>query len=139
MISALSTEVAMRNRLKKMAASLAAGPFAEPLMGLTMVMVGVALALPTETFLISAYGTMGLIAPEPAWALVFAIVGMAQMTAALLEVRHARLASAMLGGVLWVIWTAATLHSGYRGVLWAIGIAMVLGQALAYLRAKAMA
>ena len=128
----------MRARLQKMARSLAAGPFAEPVMGLTMVMIGVALILPTQTFALTAYGTMSQIASEPAWALIFLVSGAAQMTAALLEVRRARLATSVVGGVLWVIWTAATPHSGYRGVLWAGGIAMILGQALAFLRAKAM-
>lgn len=125
----------MRSRLQKMLRGIAAGPFAEPVMGLTMFMVGLALALPTDTFERSSFRTMGELAQEWEWAVVFVTVGTAQLTAALLEVKAARLATSMIGGALWTVWTAATLHSG---VLWAFGISMVLGQALAYLRAKAI-
>jgi hypothetical protein len=129
----------MRSRLHKMLRGLAAGPFAEPVMGLTAFMVGIALALPNDTFSRSSFNTMAALAAEWGWAIIFVTAGAGQLTAALLEVKGARLATSMVGGTLWMVWTAATLHSGFGGVLWAFGVAMVLGQALAYLRAKALA
>lgn len=119
----------------RMKTSIAAGPFAEPVMGLTMVMIGVALALPGETFERRSFATMAHLAPELVWAAVFILLGGAQIVGALLVLRQWRLLSCMASGALWVLWTASTLHAGFGGVLWAIGIAMTTGQAVAYLRA----
>ena len=117
--------------------SIAAGPFAEPVMGFLMFMIGVALALPADTFSMSSYWMLSLIAPETLWSGIFIVVGAAQIFAALLNNTLARVLSCMTGGFVWMVWTAATLHSGFRGILWAIGFAMIVGQGLGYLRAKA--
>lgn len=127
----------MRKRLNKMATSIAAGPFAEPVMGLTALMVGLALAMPGATFAFSAYDTLAAIAPERVWAALFIVIGASQIVAALLEAATARILTAMASGALWTVWTIATMHSGFRGVLWAIGASMVVGQGIAYLRTKA--
>lgn len=115
--------------------NIAAGPFAEPVMGFTMLMVGFALLLPHHTFSWQAYRFLELVAPEEVWGVLMFGLGGIQMAAGLLEHRTARLISCMVCGVIWVFWTCATYYSGPKGVLWAFGVSMVVGQGLAYLRA----
>lgn len=122
--------------LRRIARNLAAGPFAEPLMGLTIAMVGLAFMMPPQTFQIrTSFAVLSVVAREEVWGAVMIAMGVTQILAALLEHRFARLSSCMAGGAFWMFWTSATFYSASAGVLWAFGIAMIVGQGLAYLRA----
>jgi hypothetical protein len=121
--------------IRKLAKGLAAGPFAEPVMGFTMFMVGVALMLPAHTFDLNSYAMLAMIASEEVWGAIMIVLGAFQIWAGLAERRTERLAACMSSGALWVFWTTGTYISGSQGTLWAIGIAMIVGQGLAYLRA----
>ena len=121
-----------------MARNLAVGPLGEPLMGLVMFMIGLALVLPHSTFAMANFQTMAMLSDEDHWAAAMILIGATQMLSALGEWRIGRIVSTVIAGSVWMTWTVASLHSGSRGVMWAVGTAMVLGQALAYLRVKSL-
>lgn len=125
------------NQMRRVLRDEDTGPLAI-LLGLYMLIWGVALLMPWTTFTaFSVYGPMSQIAPEWVWGLLIVLVGSVQVLAPTQKHRTCMCWVHAIAGTIWTFWALFFLM-GSGGVSAAAPgfLVLALGSALCYLRAR---